>query len=136
MNREIKFRGKDDKGRWWFGDLRHTMMETGKPHCRIVDVDEDQDGRLQEIWSDPIKEETIGQYIGIDDNEGRHIYEGDILDTPIFRGMNVVFGMGSFCMNTLYGATHYFDAWADKLGEFKVMANIHDNPELLKGGEK
>ena len=69
MNREIKFRGKDDKGRWWFGDLRHTMMETGKPHCRIVNVEEDQYGRLQEIWSDPIKEETIGQYIGIDDND-------------------------------------------------------------------
>lgn len=39
-------------------------------------------------------------------------------------------------MNTIGGATHYFDAWIDKIDQFKVMDNIHDNPGMMKGGER
>ena len=80
--------------------------------------------------------ETVGQFTGLLDKNGREIYEGDILDTPISDGMIVVFGTGSFHINTISGAIHYFDGWMDKIDEFEIVGNIHDNTELLKGGEK
>lgn len=139
MNREIKFRGKDDNGRWWFGDLRHTMVDIGKPHCRIVNVDEDQDGRLQEIWSDPIQEDTIGQYIGIVDNEGHPIYEGDIIKGHHdYRHVIQYFAPEARFTADLIGFK-CFDRcginqkWIDEFGKV-VVGNIFDNPEMLEGG--
>lgn len=69
--REIKFRAKDRVGVWVDGDLRLTSRE---PH----------------IWTDPytshiINTETIGQYTGLEDKNGKEIYEGDILRIEEFR---------------------------------------------------
>ena len=137
--REIKFRGKDKQGRWWKGDLRHTMMILGKPHCRIVNVDKDDYDRLQEIWSYRIQEDTIGQFTGIKDGNGTEIFEGDIIEVTLRHNNTIVstynaivdqkeggFGFKNkqgFC--PFYGQIHE---------NYKVIGNIHDNPELMKGG--
>ena len=129
MTREIKFRGKSlIDGRWIYGDLFRTDLEGGVS----IQYYDEVDGWMTE----EVNPETIGQFTGIKDGNGTEIFEGDILDTPIHKGMLVIFGTGSFCMNTFSGATHYFDAWIDKIDQFRVMDNIHDNPELMEGGEK
>lgn len=135
MNREIKFRGNDEQGRWWKGDLRHTMMELGKPHCRIVNVDKDDYDRLQEKWSDPIQEDTIGQFTGVTDGDGREIYEGDIVaiyqeEHCTFKG-KVEYLCGDFIVNNKDGLITHLSK-----KPWQVIGNIHDNPELLEGGEK
>ena len=135
MSREIKFRGKDEQGRWWFGDLRHTMMIYGKPHCRIVNVDKDDYDRLQEIWSDRIDEATIGQFTGVLDGRNQEIYENDIVATYFdghctYQG-EVRFEAGRFIVSTNNGLLTNIGGKS-----WLVIGNIHENPELLKGGDQ
>ena len=146
MNREIKFRGKDKQGRWWKGDLRHTMMELGKPHCRIVNVDKDDYDRLQEIWSDTIQEDTIGQFTGFYDTNGQPIYEGDILKCRIKTSEHIPYVVGYRLglfetrpnnQDLASSPLKYLlndDDEGTALKSWTVIGNIHDNPELMEGG--
>ena len=134
--RTIKFRGKDHNGQWWYGDLRHTMMRYGQAHIRIVDNGIDE-LRLIEHWSDKINPETVGQFTSLYDRNKKEIYEGDILkfaddDTGLIE-VRFVRGVFAFLWQgdlddemPINAPTH---EWAT------VVGNIHDNPELLKGGK-
>ena len=69
MTREIKFRGKAKlDGKWWFGNLvpkdtRGRTQINNPEHGGCFDIDS----------------ETVSQYAGVKDKNGREIYEGDIL---------------------------------------------------------
>lgn len=69
MKREIKFRGKAKlDGKWWFGNL------VPKDTCGRTQINDPEHGGCFDI--DP---ETVSQYVGVKDKNGREIYEGDIL---------------------------------------------------------
>lgn len=89
--------------------------------------------------SDDIDIKTISQFTGLHDAEFKEIFEGDILKTINFEGEELLYIVeyseetASF-MLCKPGIKKYkspiHQRQIDTLG-FKIIGNIHDNPELL-----
>lgn len=82
--------------------------------------------------------ETIGQYTGLTDKNGKKIFEGDIISTDLARDFLVVeFKGGAFVFNCNDGDDDYYDhinASCELKNEYEygeIIGNIHENPELL-----
>ena len=135
--REIEFRGKDiENGEWVFGDL-HTLCD--KPHIHTEKSKFPYAGKRSFVIP-----ETIGQFTGLLDKNGKKIYEGDIVRhpyvDPIFRDLveskdgdgvtsEVVFHDGAFVVKYDVNDYIYLDGFT-RNGHVEVIGNIHDNPEL------
>lgn len=141
MNREIKFRGKmldiDDfiYGYYIHSELPNEIFEH-KIYCADVN-------RLTDV-----KEETVGQFTGLHDKNGKEIYEGDIVlyedwemayegggnDSFINKGI-IEYVECNCCFNVTERQTVELQDVLYKDNEsLEVIGNIYDNPELL-GGE-
>jgi uncharacterized phage protein (TIGR01671 family) len=91
--------------------------------------------------------ETVGEYTGLEKN-GTKIFEGDIICIHISeysRGEYDVFGEIKFGKYDTVYQSGILGFWIDwgfnrnlacmcERSLIKVVGNIHDNPELLKGG--
>lgn len=123
--RTIKFRAKRlMNGSWVYGDLH---LLAAHPHIHPA-----------KGVSYLIKEDTIGQFTSLFDNNGKEIYEGDILalagvETERLE-VRFVRGVFAFLWNGNLEDECPLDAPTHCCVE--VIGNVHDNPELLKGGEK
>lgn len=115
--REILFRGKRvGNGEWVFGSY---VIQYGAHEIYLPDGVDSEHGfdRYHVI------PETVGQYTGLTDKNGRKIFEGDIMRNA---GNVVEFYGGDFCIN----GDSPLSYWTGT----EVIGNIYDNPELLKGG--
>lgn len=128
--RTIKFRGKrTDTGEWICGDL----LTSNGTECEISDWNDIVYSRYD------VDPETIGQFTGLLDKNGKEIYEGDILrvtdDNIEESWKSEVEQKGIIEVN---GCDYDYTLieWADDNLTFEVIGNIHDNPELLKGGKE
>ena len=142
MNRTIKFRGKRiDTGEWVYGDL----LQVGNLCCIGRSIETFTKMPFNECVVDP---ETIGQYTGLKDRNGKEIYEGDILllsDKDTHQELAVVehglYGWTFYNPKTVLryeDGSHTYKAVENcrfMFGTGKIIGNIHDNPELLKDGK-
>lgn len=123
MNREIKFRAKKNKDNSWvYGLLTNDM----KGHYRI-----NFDAKY---FSCIVKSETIGQFVGKQDKNGKEIYEGDIL-IHIYMGsiFKVEYSERNAAFMLIYPTNEGYNMGIYDIENcFKVIGNIYDNPELFK----
>ena len=135
--REILFRGKRvDNGEWIQGDIVQFPV-----HGVVRIVEQEPSYKDAEVDSD-----TVGQFTGLTDKNGRKIFEGDIIHLEysqvFFGGMyfgeytaEVSYKEGCFITDGINNGDEIetplsgFDN-----DELEIIGNIHDNPELL-GGE-
>lgn len=148
--REIKFRGKLlDNGEWVYGDYHH---RAGGVHC-IIDMQPDFQGKVEYVIIQ-VDAETVGQFTGLHDKNGKEIYEGDIvlnkeiggygmeyvgvvryyeedcrfgIDTTATNKISkrILFSVGERSINDGYCTIKYTN-------EYEILGNVYDNPELLK----
>ena len=150
--REILFRGKrTDNGEWVYGyytKARYYLNEEEMhiifapdvevfPHCEFTGYEE-------------VLSETIGQYTGLTDKNGKRIFEGDIVKGIAYSVERI--GVIVWIDEIASFGVRYFKsvnstAWENssilrcasmgKTDQFaaEIIGNIHDNPELLEGGE-
>ena len=137
--REILFRGKrTDNGEWVEGFL---LKECNYATCSwnlAIEYKTDRFGKFAYDVAE-INPETVGQFTGLTDKNGKKIFEGDIIKIPDDYdefGINageiyeVYFAFGGFRLKPKYSKAKGF--WLEDDKTVEVIGNIHDNPELLE----
>ena len=131
--REILFRGQMRKkgekvrldgtpvdGIWIYGGVTQ-----GKWDHSIIHQTEPEIGKY------PVYTDTLGQYTGLTDKNGKKIFEGDI----ITAGCNAAVvkyneSKAAFYIEDENCEEYLGEEWET---DVEIIGNIHDNPELLKG---
>ena len=134
--REIEFRGKrPDNGEWVYG--RGYLADNGTIGYP-ASIYSDKHGEWRKICG-----ETLGQYTGLKDKNGKKIFEGDIMGQLFHdydENTEIVYKHGVLCAKPIskekYRPLNAFDCcgWlpvTDPSYNFEVIGNIHDNPDLL-----
>ena len=123
--REIRFRGKEYGYGWREGIF---IKRAG---CATI-----EDGCF--FCVDP---ETVGQYTGFKDVNGKDIFEGDIVTDKMFNRLMVVeFHNAAFKFKAIKETNfvwadmwQWFEGPGKRETDCEVIGNIYDNPELLNG---
>lgn len=136
--REILFRGKRvDNGEWVEGLL------VFKNEIRVFTThkwyDEGEEGEYDTTEDLRVIPETVGQYTGLKDRNGKKIFEGDIVEftdkyTRKKGRAEIVFEAFKWKYSGCYygGNPIVWLCIDDGSIEFEIIGNIHDNPELLE----
>ena len=124
MKREIEFRGKTAKGEWVYGLLDYF----GKDKYCIRTYDEKRNGGV----GYQVDENTISQFTGVTDKNGKKIFEGDVVKTKQGKNVNICFEDGAFCFNDdnryIYalGDSEFCYVYKATTDELEVIGTIFD----------
>ncbi len=128
MKRVIEFRGRRiDNNEWVYGDLE-TRRASGRTFIHTYN----EDGTYNKQYE--VDPDTVGQFTGLLDKNGKEIYEGDIIRIKEPNGMYSEAEL-QFCERGYWAINHGINdrviaGFVDKK-QIEVVGNIHDNPELL-----
>lgn len=130
---EILFRGKTKQKNWVEGNGIMQGQDCIS-YARWVDICNDR------IRYEVIPE-TVGRFTGLTDNNGKKIFEGDIVKNALYREMPFIVkydqsrgGYFPFASGDGCGCCEIETITPDKNGQVdvEVIGNIYDNPELLE----
>ena len=129
--REILFRGKrTDNGEWVYG------VPTKDSHGETVMVEsvyECEEYNCRGANCLYVNENTVGQYTGLTDKNGKTIFEGDIVKGHWGTIFTIFYDETCLQLRTrsqlgIERDTDYYQGYND----IEVIGNIYDNPELLR----
>ena len=127
---EILFRGVDKHyniATGWSSNVWRTgsLIEYDSGQSAITAI-ADRHGRC--VFSHEVIPETVGQYLGFDDKNGKKIFVGDFV--LVKDGLR--YGDNYECVGTIL-VEDIRTVGLEDYEELEVIGNIHDNPELLDG---
>ena len=136
--REYLFRGKrKDNGEWLegfalFADNKAFIFN----NVKVEFLNGYNEYRMNFTLKEVIPE-TVGQFTGLTDKNGKKVFEGDIVIVDLILNPKkyvgvVVYNKDCFGVD-IKGITPVQNclAYSKENGEFEVVGNIHDNTELL-----
>lgn len=154
MNREIKFRGqKVSNNEFIIGNLVvPDKLLSGvyiAPEITYADLypgfEQGEDLNEYKKWGCAIghfyevKPETIGQFTGLHDKNGKEVFEGDILKSESWgknskckNPYHVVEYIGHRFVASGYNGDMKVSPDLDVKRDFEIIGNIFSNPELIK----
>lgn len=156
MNREVKFRGRNPLTKQWeYGFLITVDLSSEKLSKNLTAIIKEN------AWYEPsegiggfklVEPQTVGQYTGLNDKNGKQIYEGDIVHivgkTRVTE--NIKDSQGVFYITVEEGNWGFDFNWEhikgyacsthimgctdndNRMDNVEVIGNIHDNPELFE----
>ena len=140
MSRQIKFRGKRvDNCEWIVGDLLHIAGGCLIYFDSDTDTTEPDIEKINPVAIEFFKDEiavvdpdTVGQFTGMLDKNGKEIYEGDLVryydyieDELVTRPVEYLADYCAFCaVHPKRDPDGIFAQW-----EYEVVGNIHDKKE-------
>jgi uncharacterized phage protein (TIGR01671 family) len=133
--REIFFRGKrKDTGEWVYGFY---VKSKAFEYIHRYDRGELSD-RVFTCYN--IIPETVGQYTGLKDKDGKRIFEGDIVKTNYAGIEHIgVIGFSEYEIIADFKKTMgevEIKAIFRQFSTLKIIGTIHDTPELLEAGRE
>ena len=157
--RNIQFRGLSNSKKWVYGSLIYFGEQPMIEFVRKRHHDDNRVVATDWVYVDP---DSVGQFTGLYDKNGKEIYEGDILGLPETDTNGVQFknrfarvvewiNDGFFLIDReerCGEVRKYGDRLAleialnsnyagiasclKKYGDYAVIGNIHDNPEIIR----
>ncbi len=147
--RIIKFRGKTPDGIWVYGQYAGEFDNSNVGGFRGA--------LILAPYATIVEPLTVGQFTGVTDKYGNKIYEGDIIEIEEIGGYGckrkgvVEYDVeecafvvrllppswaGTVRLSTKVQICSDMNSACEYINQYEVIGNIHDNPELLKGGIK